>query len=404
MLQPVPADAQVIGTFRWRTEPFCNVLNLTVTQSGGTFTLDGFDDGCGRGTRHAVHGIAVPQADGTISLGLTIVHDEDGVVALGMRANISVATLGGVWVDEVNQSGPFAFNPSNASGDPRKRISPFLPTAFSFGEGGSFAAVAGASTDPIPASGTGTRMMWHAAKGAFRAGRTEGTRWDDSNVGEFSTAFGLRTTASGIGSFAVGQDASASGRFAVAAGLSAFAIGDGAIAMGANVQSHGANSVVLGAEARALTQGSFVFGDASTGSPVFAPAAHSFTVRASGGARFFSNSAMTAGVSLPANGGAWASISDVNMKEHFRDLDGGDVLAKIARMPIREWSYKAQGPAIRHAGPTAQDFHAAFGLGEDPLRISTIDADGIALRAIQALVHEVERLRERIAQLESQRN
>jgi hypothetical protein len=34
---------------------------------------------------------------------------------------------------------------------------------------------------------------------------------------------------------------------------------------------------------------------------------------------------------------------------------------------------------------TAQDFHAAFGLGEDPLRISTIDADGIALRAVQAL-------------------
>lgn len=34
---------------------------------------------------------------------------------------------------------------------------------------------------------------------------------------------------------------------------------------------------------------------------------------------------------------------------------------------------------------TAQDFHAAFGLGEDPLRISTIDADGLALRAIQAL-------------------
>jgi hypothetical protein len=54
-------------------------------------------------------------------------------------------------------------------------------------------------------------------------------------------------------------------------------------------------------------------------------------------------------------------------------------------MPIREWNYKAQDAAIRHVGPTAQDFHAAFGLGEDPKRISTIDADGVALRAIQAL-------------------
>ena len=66
-------------------------------------------------------------------------------------------------------------------------------------------------------------------------------------------------------------------------------------------------------------------------------------------------------------------------------MNGADVLAKIAGMPIREWNYKAQDAAVRHVGPTAQDFHAAFGLGEDPLRISTIDADGIALAAVKAL-------------------
>jgi hypothetical protein len=80
-------------------------------------------------------------------------------------------------------------------------------------------------------------------------------------------------------------------------------------------------------------------------------------------------------------------------------------------MPIREWNYKVQNAAIRHVGPAAQDFYAAFGLGEDPLRISTIDADGIALRAIQALeartradndrlTRENADLRERVAQLE----
>jgi hypothetical protein len=94
---------------------------------------------------------------------------------------------------------------------------------------------------------------------------------------------------------------------------------------------------------------------------------------------------LTSGVRLAPNASAWSSLSDVNSKEHFRDLNGEDVLVKIARMPIREWNYKAQDAAIRHVGPTAQDFHAAFGLGEDPLRISTIDADGIALRAVQAL-------------------
>jgi hypothetical protein len=66
---------------------------------------------------------------------------------------------------------------------------------------------------------------------------------------------------------------------------------------------------------------------------------------------------------------------------------------------IREWNYKAQAAGIRHVGPTAQDFHAAFGLGEDPLRISTIDADGIALAAVQALTRENDTLRAALAAL-----
>ena len=66
-------------------------------------------------------------------------------------------------------------------------------------------------------------------------------------------------------------------------------------------------------------------------------------------------------------------------------LDAEDVLARIARMAVTEWSYKDQAPSIRHIGPTAQDFRAAFGLGEDPLRIGTLDADGVALTVVRAL-------------------
>jgi len=33
--------------FRWRTEPYCNVLTVTVTPVGGVYTLDGFDEPCG---------------------------------------------------------------------------------------------------------------------------------------------------------------------------------------------------------------------------------------------------------------------------------------------------------------------------------------------------------------------
>jgi hypothetical protein len=134
--------------------------------------------------------------------------------------------------------------------------------------------------------------------------------------------------------------------------------------------------------------------------PQGSTAANQFTVRASGGYRLFTSATLASGVTLAPGGNAWASVSDVNQKENFRDLDGGDVLAKVARMPIREWNYKTQDAAIRHVGPTAQDFYAAFGLGEDPLRISTIDADGIALRAIQALEDVTRAYEARIRELE----
>jgi hypothetical protein len=38
----------------------------------------------------------------------------------------------------------------------------------------------------------------------------------------------------------------------------------------------------------------------------------------------------------------------------------------------------------------AQDFHAAFGLGESDRTITTVDADGVALAAIQGLNEKVE--------------
>ena len=52
------------------------------------------------------------------------------------------------------------------------------------------------------------------------------------------------------------------------------------------------------------------------------------------------------------------------------------------------YNYKSQDASIRHIGPMAQDFYAAFGVGRDEGFISTIDRDGVALAAIQGL-HEI---------------
>ena len=131
--------------------------------------------------------------------------------------------------------------------------------------------------------------------------------------------------------------------------------------------------------------GAFVFGDGSTSSVITNTANHQFRVRASGGTQFFSNSALTTGVSLAPGGGAWASVSDRNVKENVGAVDAEAVLAEIAAMPVTSWNYITQDESIRHIGPMAQDFYAAFGLGENDTTITTTDIDGINMLAIQAL-------------------
>jgi hypothetical protein len=80
------------------------------------------------------------------------------------------------------------------------------------------------------------------------------------------------------------------------------------------------------------------------------------------------------------------------MKSNVVALDDAAVLAKVAALPISEWSYKTEG-GVRHVGPMAQDFYAAFRVGEDDLHITSIDEDGVALAAIKALHAENAKMR-----------
>ncbi len=113
------------------------------------------------------------------------------------------------------------------------------------------------------------------------------------------------------------------------------------------------------------------------------------------------------GVTMAAGAGAWSSLSDRNVKTGVVAVNAMDVLARVSELPLSTWSYIAQGEGIRHMGPMAQDFRAAFGLGESDTSISTIDADGVALAAIQGLhatleakQTEIDAMRLRIDELE----
>lgn len=104
------------------------------------------------------------------------------------------------------------------------------------------------------------------------------------------------------------------------------------------------------------------------------------------------------------NGGAWTNASDRNAKTDFESVDPQAILESVATLPLERWSYKTEDPDVHHIGPMAQDFYAAFGLGDSDTSIATVDADGVALVAIQALYQHIQTLETENIELRQQLN
>jgi hypothetical protein len=245
---------------------------------------------------------------------------------------------------------------------------------------GQYGAIVGGSTN------TESANFGFIGGGSKNAISTAGTYATVGGGSGNSANASLATVAGGSGNTAKGAWASilggggnvASGKYStVPGGLSNTAVGLWSLAAG-----HGA---------MAANDGSFVWSDQSTAPTVTSTAKYQFVARASGGVTFYSNVSQTTGVKLAAGSGSWSSVSDRNVKTAIVPLDDASVLAKVAVLPVSEWSYIAQGTGVRHVGPMAQDFYAAFGVGEDNKHIATIDEDGIALAAIKGLANRTER-------------
>ncbi|BAY12572.1 tail fiber domain-containing protein [Calothrix sp. NIES-2098] len=94
--------------------------------------------------------------------------------------------------------------------------------------------------------------------------------------------------------------------------------------------------------------------------------------------------------------------SDRNVKEEVAEVDVHAILKGIANLPIATWKYKNQDETIRHIGPMAQDFAATFNVGESDRFIEVVDANGIALAAIQALYQKLQAQDTQINELQTQ--
>jgi hypothetical protein len=216
------------------------------------------------------------------------------------------------------------------------------------------------------------------------------------------------TVGGGIANTASGEDATVGG------GIANNARGTRATVPGGHDNTAaGDYSLAAGRHAKADHDGAFVWGDA-TDAEIHSANDDQFIVRANGGLWFGAATTpytptIGAGVLISTSSGAylsregaWTNASDRAAKANLTPVDGQEVLARLADVPITSWNYKNQNPSIRHIGPMAQDFYAAFGVGQDDTHISTLDADGVALAALQRLYELVQEQEARIAALQRQ--
>lgn len=133
--------------------------------------------------------------------------------------------------------------------------------------------------------------------------------------------------------------------------------------------------------------------------PLQTSADNQFLVRASGGIAFYTNAAMTYGVSLGPGDYAWNSIVPALTARNSHNVDGADILDKIEQLPLKRFS--ADGKTD-HIGPSPGDFNRLFDLGTAENQISMQDQSGIALAGIKELIKENKQLKSVISELKGE--
>jgi FtsZ-binding cell division protein ZapB len=187
------------------------------------------------------------------------------------------------------------------------------------------------------------------------------------------------------------------------------AVGDSAGTVG-----NGTNNTFLGYKADAFTTGLYNATAIGNGSKVSASNTMAFgnaivtgwafglTTVNSGHALEVGSTSLNGNGAYLTTGGTWTNASDRNKKEHFQDLDGKDVLARISSLPITRWNYKGEPSSVTHIGPVAQDFYRLFHTGNDSISISTIDPAGVALIGVKELKNENDNLKSQLEALQKE--
>lgn len=154
------------------------------------------------------------------------------------------------------------------------------------------------------------------------------------------------------------------------------------------------NATVIGYDARVSTSNTVSIGNSSVTSWAFG-----LSTTPSGKALVVGSSTANGNGAYLTTGGTWTNSSSRDFKENFENIDDEELLDNVNKLSVTKWRYK--GTDETHIGPIAEEFKEIFNLGlkEDDKHISTLDAAGVALKAIQALYKKNKELQEQIDEL-----
>jgi hypothetical protein len=203
--------------------------------------------------------------------------DGDGRVGVGISSpgtsldvNGRIRTTGGI---AGGVGGPLSFF---SAGEERMRLTTTgffgigtLTPEFKLsldGDGGIIAKGTFGGGTTLTTKGAGTRLIWYPRKAAFRAGYVSGEQWNDDLIGDYSTAMGRNTTASGWASTAMGYQTTASGDISTAMGADTTASGSYSTAMGYQTTASEFYSTAMGYQTTASGSISTAMGADTTAS------------------------------------------------------------------------------------------------------------------------------------------
>jgi hypothetical protein len=343
------------------------------TISGGNGNSANYSSTVGGGALNNASGLGAAVAGGGIWVSNSFLYN------VGNRANGTSAFIGSGVLNSANGNdsvvgGGYQNTAGNAQFNSGN--SPVVAGGYQNTAGADFSVVSGGADNAATNDYTTVGGGYQNTAGGVFGYSTVGGGYQNNATGTYSTVSG-------------GANNTANGSYtAVGGGYVNAANGTGATVPGGigNVAS-GAGSFAAGQDAQAVNNGAFVWSDGTA--TTSSAANNQFAARASGGVIFYSSSANNVGVQLPAGSGSWSSLSDRDAKNNIMPVDSQLVLARVASLPLATWSYKTEH-GVRHIGPMAQDFHAAFNVGEDDRHIADVDEGGVALTAIKGLNQKLE--------------